>query len=553
MRLFRFLLRLAPGTVALAVLCGLLSGACSAALLGLVGASLAGGRLSADTLVAAFVALCVVTPLTRFAADYLLSRLGQGCVYDLRMSLSRRILGAPLRHLEEIGAPRMLATLTEDIAVIINALLYIPLLCINVAIVAGCVVYLGWLSPVLLALVLGFMLVGAVTYQIPIMAGTRMQRLAREGADSLYGHFRALTSGTKELKLDHRRREAFLNEVLGPTASSMRRLSVRAMAYFIAAGSWGQVLFFTFTGCVLIVLPRFAVLGPEVTAAGVVAVLYMMNPLDSLMNSLSTLNRANVALAKVESLGLSLDARDTVPGATPHAPDVQRWRSLQLVGVTHAYHRERENDDFTLGPIDISLSPGEIIFVVGGNGSGKTTLLKLLTGLYAPESGEIRLDGRPVTAENVEQYRQHFSVVFSDFYLFESLLGADGPDVDERAREYLSQLHLSHKVSVEGGVLSTTELSQGQRKRLALLAAYLEDRPVYVFDEWAADQDPLFKDVFYRRLLPELRARGKTLVVITHDDKYYDEADRVVKLESGRVEYDKQLVPLSRARIGAGR
>jgi putative ATP-binding cassette transporter len=178
---------------------------------------------------------------------------------------------------------------------------------------------------------------------------------------------------------------------------------------------------------------------------------------------------------------------------------------------------------------------------VGGNGSGKTTLAKLLAGLYIPESGEIRLNGQLITDDLREHYRQYFSVVFSDFFLFESLLGLDDSELDSKARDYLSKLQLEHKVNLENGVLSTTDLSQGQRKRLALLTAYLENRPIYIFDEWAADQDPLFKEIFYYQLLPELKARNKTVVVISHDDRYYHVADRIVKLDFGEIVRDEAL------------
>src|SRR5262249_38718163 len=169
--------------------------------------------------------------------------------------------------------------------------------------------------------------------------------------------------------------------------------------------------------------------------------------------------------------------------------------TLELAGVTHQYHNEREGRGFTLGPIDLALRPGELVYVIGGNGSGKTTLAKLLIGLYVPEAGAVRLDKEPITAANRESYRQMFSVVFNAFYLFESLLGLVAPDLDQQARDYLARLQLERDVEIRDGKLSTTDLSKGQRKRLALLTAYLEDRPIYVFDEWAADQDPVFKAI----------------------------------------------------------
>ena len=211
------------------------------------------------------------------------------------------------------------------------------------------------------------------------------------------------------------------------------------------------------------------------------------------------------------------------------------WQEIELSGVTHSYYREREASSFTLGPISATISRGELIFLVGGNGSGKTTLAKLLCGLYIPESGSLLLDGKPVTDLTRDQYRQLFSVVFSDFYLFEKLHGLEALNLDTRAAHYIARLQLEHKVEVRGGELSTVDLSQGQRKRLALLTAYLEDRSIYIFDEWAADQDPVFREIFYYELLPELKAKGKTVVVISHDDRYYGMADRVVKLDYGQL------------------
>ncbi|HEY9737473.1 MAG TPA: ATP-binding cassette domain-containing protein, partial [Trichocoleus sp.] len=171
-------------------------------------------------------------------------------------------------------------------------------------------------------------------------------------------------------------------------------------------------------------------------------------------------------------------------------------------------------------------------------GSGKSTLAKLLVGLYSPEAGKVCLNGSPITDQTREAYRQLFSAVFADFFLFEKLLGIDLADLDGEAQTYLERLQLAHKVRVSQGTLSTLNLSQGQRKRLALLTAYLEDRPIYLFDEWASDQDPYFREIFYHQLLPELKQRGKTVLVISHDDRYFMVADRILKLEYGQVVSD---------------
>jgi putative ATP-binding cassette transporter len=266
----------------------------------------------------------------------------------------------------------------------------------------------------------------------------------------------------------------------------------------------------------------------------------MVLPMDAVLMAIPSINRTRVALERVEqgTAGLIHQVPDR---AAPTGPDdglddlaPARFDSLRLAGVTHAYHREQEDRSFTLGPIDLEIRRGEIVFLVGGNGSGKTTLAKLLVGLYAPETGELLHNGRAVEDAGRDDYRQLFSAVFSDFYLFDQLLGL-GKGIDDAARRWLRELQLDRKVTVEAGALSTTELSAGQRKRLALLVAYLEDRPFYVFDEWAADQDPAYKAIFYERLLPDLRARGKTVLVISHDDRYFHIADRVVELDAGQL------------------
>jgi putative pyoverdin transport system ATP-binding/permease protein len=539
MKILSFLRRNSGGTVLLAAAAGVVSGACNTLMLALVGVGLSGGAGPGLLLALAFAALCVVAPLARIASELLLLRLGQKAVFDLRMTLSRRILAVPLRQLEELGAHRLTAALTDDVFAVTNAIIFVPLLCINLAVVVGCLVYLAWLSPLVFLTVLGFIVTGVISYQLPVAAAMRHLRLARDEEDSLFGHLRALVEGVKELKLHRRRREAFVSDVLRGTAEAYRGHNVRGMSVYTAATSWGQLLVFVVIGLVVFGLPRAQEVEAVTLTGYALAILYMMTPLQVIMNTLPNLARANVALNKLEEIGLSLTKHAEAGDATTEAEPRPPVGSLELAGVTHSYHLEGEENPFTLGPLDLKFEAGEIVFIVGGNGSGKTTLAKLLAGLYVPEGGEIRLDGLAVTDETRDLYRQNFSAVFSDFYLFESLLGLDGPRLEADAGSYLRRLQLSHKVRVEAGALSTTKLSQGQRKRLALLTAYLEDRPVYLFDEWAADQDPSFKEVFYLELLPELKARGKTVFVITHDDRYFFIGDRIIKLDYGQVEYDR--------------
>lgn len=525
----------------LSVAAGVASGACNAVLLALIN-NVVKTNGSTAMLLWGFANLCVLLPTARFSSEFLLNRLGQEAMYNLRLQLCRQILAAPLRHLEQIGAPRLLAALTDDVPTITSAILIFPLICVNSAVAIGCLVYMGVLSPLLLAIVLGFLVIGIITYQIPILRVQKLFLLARKDADALQGHFRALTQGTKELKIHGSRRHAFLSEGLEKTSGSLQQHNLEGQNLYSAASSWGQTLVFVVVGLILFMMPMFHRLTNTMMMAYALTLLYLMTPLQMVMNSLPQLSRANVALKKAEELGFNLSHQESEE-VTARDLSPSQWKKLELKSVTHSYHREGESEVFALGPIDLTFHPGELVFIVGGNGSGKTTVVKLLTGLYMPEKGQIVLDDEPITNTNQEFYRQHFSTVFSDFYLFDQMLGIVNPQLDDQAQEYLAQLKLSHKVQIVDGKLSTTDLSQGQRKRLALLTAYLEDRLIYVFDEWAADQDPQFKAVFYLHLLPELKARGKTVIVISHDDRYYSIADRVIKLEDGKVVSDVSNAP----------
>jgi len=541
MKLLFLLLRKSPVLVVLAIVAGVVSGASNAGLLAVINSAIhAVEPWTNRTMVWQFVALCLLLPAARAFSSYILTSLAQNTVLELRTKLSRRILAAPLLRLEEIGSHRLLAALTQDVATIVIAMQSLPLLFVHGALVVGSLVYLGWLSWKVLVIVVGFLVVGVVTYQLPMIKATSYQRRAREEADALYGHFRTVTGGFKELKLHYPRQDGLIRG-LDATGRALKRLTVISSTIFSAAGGWGQLVVFAMIGAIVFLVPSFETVGLKTMTGYALVLLYMMAPMEVILEAIPNLARAQVSFRKIDELGLSLDEksgpalRDVGAPVPPARPE---WQSLELSGVTHAYHREGEEEPFTLGPIDLKVWKGETVFLVGGNGSGKTTLAKLVLGLYAPEGGELRFDGVPVTDANRADYLHQFSVVFADFHLFDSLLGLEAAETDGEAARYLQLLNLSHKVSVKDGKLSTVALSQGQRKRLALLTAYLEDRPIYLFDEWAADQDPVFKEVFYLRLLPELKARGKTVIVISHDDHYYGVADRIVKLDYGQIEYD---------------
>ncbi len=535
MNLIRLLLRTSSLHLSLAMLAGIFSGITAAGLIALINATLNQNQPSKTILLWSFITLCLLRLTANFTSQFLLIQVSQKAILNLRILLSRRILSSPLRHLEKIGVHSLLAVLIEDIQTISNTIIIIPFLCINIAILVACLIYLGWLSQLILLIGISFMFVGIFSYSLPTMKAMSFLQLARQQEDKLFKHFHTVTQGIKELKLHHRRRQAFVSEELHKTALLSRHHNVVGMSIFAAAASWGQILFFVAIGLLLFTIPTIKTIHPQILSAYALTIIYLISPLEYIMSAMPIISRALVALKKIDSLRLSLANYSNEIADDILLTSCQSWKSLELVNITHSYYQEREDSNFILGPINLKFYQGEVVFVLGGNGSGKSTLAKLITGLYIPETGNIYLDGQPINNQNLEWYRQQFSVVFSDFYLFDRFLGFDNNNLDFKTQKYLVKLQLDHKVKVNNGVLSTTELSQGQRKRLALLTAYLEDRPIYMFDEWASDQDPVFKEIFYTQLLPELKNRGKTVLVISHDDQYFYLADRIVKLEYGQV------------------
>ena len=525
----------ARGTMALVIITSVITGLSSTALLALITSGL-NNNSARQSLIWPFIGLCLVLPASRSISSVLLNHFVTSAGMELRLGLCRRILATPLRLLEQLGAHRIIASLTDDIPAITATLASLPMLFMHLTIVLGCMGYLLWLSPRLFLILLCFVIVGVISYRIPLNKAIKLFRLFRKEWDALFKCLQALIEGIKELKLHQRRSEALLQERIEPISIAHRRYNIRANTIATIASSWGQILFFIMIGLLLFGLRRGNSVNVEILTGYTLTVLFMMGPMEVVLTTLGGWTRAAVAIERVKELGFLLPTSSFQSAASTNP---LTWEKLELLNLTHTYHREDENAGYTLGPIDLTIHRGEMIFVTGGNGSGKTTFAKLISGLYAPQDGEILLDGQPITDETRNQYSQNFSIVFSDFYLFESLLGLQDADLDTKANDYLAKLKLTHKVRVKDGAFDTVNLSQGQRKRLALLTAYLEDRPIYIFDEWAADQDPYFKQVFYYNLLPELKMQGKTVLVITHDDRYFHLADRIIKLTNGKVEYDQ--------------
>jgi putative ATP-binding cassette transporter len=465
---------------------GLLGGASSAAIIAIVNSALH-SQVTGILPVATFAIAVLIKLASGLVSNVVLLRMTQNSILRLCDEMCRRVIAAPLRRIEEVGASRVLASLTDDVATLSSAIAEVPHLVVNAAVLVGCAIYLAWLSGRAGVVMLSIALFGAISYRFVLIRAQKAYEAARDVRDVLFGHFRSLTDGIKELKLNRYRRESFFAEDLGPTVAQLREHNMVAVKCHIVASAWSQSVFYMLLALLLFVLTPAGVITRQALTAYVFVALFATAPLWALVAALPMLSRGQTALDRIETVGMRLGDGPVVASPAIVSPHALR---IEFEQVQFAYGDTSNGGGFALGPLDFTLEPGELVFVTGGNGSGKSTFVKVLTGLYPPASGNIRLSGTTIDAANNESYRELFSVVYSDFFLFDRLPGSISTELQNEAHEYLLTLKLDQKVRVVGNTLSTTALSQGQRRRLALLMAYLEDRSIYVLDEWAADQDP---------------------------------------------------------------
>jgi putative pyoverdin transport system ATP-binding/permease protein len=517
----------------LAIVAGLIGGGSSASLSILIGKAIS-GTLELPRGAWMFFFLCTTAVLARCCSEITLTYLSQNTIARLRVDLSRRMIGTPLTQLQSLGSAELLVMLTSDINRFVSSFQALPVVFCNVVTLLVCFGYMTWISWQLTIFFACVLLIGTFVYRFAERYPLESMKRFREQSRSIYQHFKTLIDAGKELKMNSRRASVFIEDHIVASTSVTRRLYIKATNGYIWLGNIGSIVFYLVVGIELFVAPLVFPQSRNTITSFTIILLSIIGPVGELLGTIPGVRQAHISLNKIMKLGELLATTQAAPlTVDPFASDDAL--RIELKDVRHRYEGDMENGRFMLGPVDLTIREGDIVFITGGNGSGKTTLAMLLLGLYEALDGTIALNGVRVDASNVEAYRQHFSVIFSDAHVFDWLDSADRHSLTERARYYIDRLDMADKVEVSDGKFTSVDLSTGQRKRLALISAYLENRKIYFFDEWAANQDPDFKRVFYMELLPELKRTAKTVIAITHDDRFFDCADLLVKLEDGAV------------------
>jgi putative ATP-binding cassette transporter len=476
---------------------------------------------------------CATVLFTMNRALNAMTMLVSGFLDRKRLAIAQQVRGLNLTSFERIGATRINEAVGRDLQTIDETAPAVVALIYFVMQLVASALYIGYLSILAFAVTLIFLAAAIYFYRRSYVDAEELWKEATASESAFRLSLDHLLAGFREVKLNARRGEdLFVNHIV-PRSHSVEKLRVASGRGFNRGQTLSDVFFYALMGAIVFGIPHY-LSDTSIPGKITLVIVFSSGAIGSIIRTLPMVARANVAVENLEHLERDLAlARGALPdtGAQTEARFAQ---GLSARALTYRYVDPAGGPGFAIGPCDFDLGAGETVFIVGGNGSGKSTFIKLLTALYEADGGVLRWDDRPVSTANVEAYRGLFTVIFSDFHLFDRLYGIE--DVDpEQLQRLLKEMRLEDKVSFEGGRFSTTDLSSGQRKRLAMVVARLESRPICIFDEWAADQDPEFRKYYYETLLPQLKAEGRTVIAITHDDRYFHMADRIVWMEEGRI------------------
>jgi putative ATP-binding cassette transporter len=531
--LFRFIQR--EGTVKLKrlVLLSCLGGLANTGLIALINqsASIASTGKTAVWQFFAFVVLLFIYlyALRKSSKENVIST--QSLMHTFKIRIMAQVLKADLKTIDEIGRPWILQILVRDTQTVSQSILSIVQIAQSASTLIFLLIYIGFVS------VPAFVIVLLASFLIFILVSNRISKTTKAFSEAWHYEGESLKvlsdfmDGFKEIKMNSKRAAELSSEIVFGSRKS-KSMKIEAMFALVNATIAPQLFFYILVGIAVFVLPVIFKDYSNSVQSITTSIMFLVGALGGIVGNIPPLAQASASAEELLLLEEKLNKIDLGDSNTPEDEDFSIMQSLELKNLVYQYDENKGKKSFIIGPVSYIFAPGKIYFVRGNNGSGKSTLIRLLIGLYKPTSGGIYFNGDLVSQPSSPAYRNLFSVVFSDFHLFKRLYGIYTAD-DSVINAAVDLLGMSEKIKIYDNNFSDINLSTGQRKRIALITAILEDRPIIVLDEWASDQDPEFRKYFYESILPELKNRGKTIIAITHDDHYYSMSDHLIKIENG--------------------
>ena len=455
-------------------------------------------------------------------------------IFNTRSRLTRKVQQVELAFMETQGSNELYSRLTQNDTLISQSIPQIIGAFQMFALMVFSLLYLGYVSVASFVITLLAIGLGVVYFLMQSQAIRAALHTVKQKEESYFASISHLVNGFKEIKVNEQKAKDLLK---GITAASHDAQLIKYEVGKLEATIWGfgRLFIYALLPIMVFILPNIITEHSQDVFKVVATLLFLTGSVNALANIIPLLNRVNLAVEDVFALETLMDnaiARSQVISTS--TASFKDFNTLSIDKMQFSYP-STNGAAFGVGPFNEKIQRGELLFIIGGNGSGKSTFLKLLTGLYYPQEGGLSVDDTLIDAGNYAAYRSLFSIIFTDFHLFDKFYGV--PDVDvQTVNEWLEKMQIQHKVEYKNGGFTSTNLSTGQRKRLAFIAAMLEDRPILVIDEFAADQDPQFRQYFYETLLGEVKGMGKTIIAVTHDDHYFHVADRVWKMDEGRIE-----------------
>lgn len=456
----------------------------------------------------------------------------QGMMYRFRLNIINLVLKSDLNLFNSVSKSEILAAISRDAQIVSQSVVILVSLIQSCTMLFFSLIYLAILSPVACAMTVIMGFIAFMFFSKNAKVAHAELRKSFDEENITFEYFGNLLNGFQELKMSSSKSKSFIEDLIF-SAKKSRGLREHSLISISNHFVYVQIIFYLVVGMLVFVVPVLSSDFSSVVVKVATTSLFMVGSFQGVIQSLPSISQADISARQLLRLRSKLeDAWVAPPAATTNFAN--QIQNLSLENIAYHYADQEAFKGFNFGPANISFDAGKVYFIRGKNGSGKTTLVRVLLGLYEPSEGRILVDGIPIPQPTNSSYRDLFSVVFSDFYLFKKLYGLVQAKIDQ-AQELIVMLRLEDKVSVLNAEFDTVSLSTGQRKRLALMVALLEDRPFVVLDEWAADQDPEFRKYFYEKLIPYIKGLGKTVIAITHDDKYYDVADEVITVQQGKL------------------